>query len=135
MPHAPVWPGSPHDARGEPPRGDEGFLEDLHPATIAETLSDELTVEQTWKFLENTGLRHQAAIFEYFPTDWQIQMAEAPARSGWRISSRRCRTTTASISCSAFRRASQKTCFVSSMKRTAVTSPRSFARTRKPPAV
>jgi len=56
------------------------FLEDLHPATIAETLSDELTVEQTWKFLENTGLRNQAAIFEYFPTEWQIQMAEGAGK-------------------------------------------------------
>ena len=56
------------------------FLEDLHPATIAETLSDELTVEQTWKFLENTGLRNQAAIFEYFPIDWQIRMAEGAGK-------------------------------------------------------
>ncbi|MBX9681091.1 MAG: magnesium transporter [Gemmataceae bacterium] len=56
------------------------FLGDLHPATIAETLSDELTVEQTWKFLENTGLRNQAAIFEYFPIDWQIRMAEGAGK-------------------------------------------------------
>lgn len=56
------------------------FLEDLHPATVAETLANELTVEQTWKFLENTSIRHQAAIFEYFPIEWQIQMAEGAGK-------------------------------------------------------
>jgi magnesium transporter len=52
------------------------FLEELHPATVAETLSGDLDVEQVWRFLSNTSIRNQAAIFEYFPIDWQVKMVE-----------------------------------------------------------
>src|SRR5207302_2528774 len=45
-----------------------------------ETLSGDLDVEQVWRFLSNTDIRNQAAIFEYFPGDWQVQMAEGPNR-------------------------------------------------------
>lgn len=56
------------------------FLEELHPATVAEALAGELEVEQAWKFLENTSLDNQAAIFEYFPPDWQEKMVGGVGR-------------------------------------------------------
>jgi len=56
------------------------FLESLHPATVAETLTGDLDAEQVWRFLSNTDIRTQATIFEYFPTDLQVQMAEGPNR-------------------------------------------------------
>src|SRR5437762_7442888 len=52
------------------------FLETLHPATIAEALTGDLEVEQIWRFLSHTTIRNQAAIFEYFPIDWQVKMVE-----------------------------------------------------------
>src|SRR5438105_5285782 len=56
------------------------FLESLHPATVAETLADEFAVEQVWEILENTSIRNQAAIFEYFPIDWQVKMVGETGR-------------------------------------------------------
>src|SRR5688572_5876928 len=58
----------------------KAFLENLHPATVAEALAGELEVEQCWKFLEHTSIRNQAAIFEYFPIDWQVKMVEGTGR-------------------------------------------------------
>src|SRR5437870_12797570 len=58
----------------------KAFLEELHPATVAEALSGDLEVEQVWKFLENTSIRHQAAIFEYFPIDWQVKLVEGAGK-------------------------------------------------------
>jgi magnesium transporter len=58
----------------------KAFLETLHPATVAETLAGDLEVEQVWRFLENTSIRHQAAIFEYFPIEWQVKMVEGTGR-------------------------------------------------------
>lgn len=60
--------------------GTKAFLEHLHPATVAESLSGEFTVEQVWKFLENTSIRHQAAIFEYFPLEWQVKLVEGAGK-------------------------------------------------------
>ena len=56
------------------------FLEELHPATVAETLTGDLDVEQVWQFLSHTSLRQQAAIFEYFPADWQVKMVEGAGK-------------------------------------------------------
>src|SRR5438128_4122721 len=56
------------------------FCETLHPATVAETLAGEFTVEEVWRFLENTNFKTQAAIFEYFPIDWQVKMVEGTGR-------------------------------------------------------
>jgi magnesium transporter len=56
------------------------FCESLHPATVAETLAGEFEVEQVWRFLENTNIRNQAAIFEYFPLEWQVKMVEGTGR-------------------------------------------------------
>ena len=56
------------------------FLETLHPATVAEALAGELEAEQVWKFLQHTTISNQAAIFEYFPIEWQVQMVEGTGR-------------------------------------------------------
>src|SRR6185369_5138540 len=31
-------------------------------------------------FLKHTNIKHQAAIFEYFPIDWQVEMVEGTGR-------------------------------------------------------
>jgi magnesium transporter len=50
------------------------FCETLHPATVAEALADEFDVEETWRVLQNTSIKNQAAIFEYFPIETQVRM-------------------------------------------------------------
>lgn len=61
-------------------QGMKTFCETLHPATVAETVAEEFSVEEVWRFLENTDIRTQAAIFEYFPLDWQVSMVEGTGR-------------------------------------------------------
>ena len=60
--------------------GMKAFLENLHPATVAESLSGDLAVDQVWKFLEHTSIRNQAAIFEYFPIEQQVKLVEGTGR-------------------------------------------------------
>src|SRR5438874_6817102 len=60
--------------------GMKAFLESLHPATVAESLTGDMDAEQVWKFLEHTSIRHQAAIFEYFPIEWQVKLVEGTGR-------------------------------------------------------
>ena len=60
--------------------GMKEFCESLHPATVAEALVSELPVDQVWRFLKHTSIKNQAAIFEYFPIDWQVQMVEGTGR-------------------------------------------------------
>jgi magnesium transporter len=61
--------------------GLKAFCESVHPSTVAETLDeDEFTVEDVWKVLSQTGIREQAAIFEYFPAPWQLKLAEGAGR-------------------------------------------------------
>lgn len=62
---------------------DEGmktFCETLHPATVADALAGEFDVEEVWRFLHHTNIRNQAAIFEYFPIEWQVRMVEGTGR-------------------------------------------------------
>jgi magnesium transporter len=61
-------------------QGMKAFLETLHPATVADSLAGDLEVDQVWKFLEHTSIRHQAAIFEYFPIEWQVKLVEGTGR-------------------------------------------------------
>lgn len=57
------------------------FCENLHPATVAESLADsELTVEDIWRFLRTTTIEHQAEVFAYFPLEWQLKMIEGTGR-------------------------------------------------------
>jgi magnesium transporter len=60
--------------------GMKAFCEHLHPATVAEALADDFSVEEDWRFLSQTSIRHQAAIFEYFPLEWQVKMVEGAGR-------------------------------------------------------
>jgi magnesium transporter len=60
--------------------GMKAFCESLHPATAAETLAEELEVEEVWRFLQHTSIKEQAAIFEYFPLEWQVQMVQGTGR-------------------------------------------------------
>jgi magnesium transporter len=60
--------------------GMKTFCETLHPATVAETLADEFTPEEVWRFLAPTSIRHQAAIFEYFPIEAQVKLVEGTGR-------------------------------------------------------
>src|SRR3954471_3542957 len=56
------------------------FCESLHPATVAEALTTDLPPDQVWRFLKHTSIKNQAAIFEYFPIEWQVQMVEGTGR-------------------------------------------------------
>ncbi len=56
------------------------FCETLHPATVAETLAGEFSVEDVWRVLQSTSIRHQAAVFEYFPLEWQVKMVAGTGR-------------------------------------------------------
>jgi magnesium transporter len=56
------------------------FCETLHPATVAEALSGDLPVEDVWRFLGSTSIANQAAIFAYFPLEWQVRMVEGAGR-------------------------------------------------------
>jgi magnesium transporter len=56
------------------------FCETLHPATVAEALSEDYPVEEAWRVLEHTTIRNQAEIFEYFPLDWQVKMVAGTGR-------------------------------------------------------
>src|SRR5262249_53764468 len=60
--------------------GMKAFCESLHPATIAETLTGDFTVEEIWRFLETASISHQAAIFEYFPLEMQVRLVEGNGR-------------------------------------------------------
>ncbi len=56
------------------------FCDALHPATVAETLTDDFTVEDTWRVLGCTSIPNQAAVFAYFPPAWQEEMVEGTGR-------------------------------------------------------
>lgn len=64
--------------------GDSGemktFCETLHPATIAEALTGDFSEEEVWRVLQHTPIRDQAAIFEYFPIETQVRLAEGTGR-------------------------------------------------------
>jgi magnesium transporter len=52
------------------------FCEQLHPATVAESLDEEFSPEQIWEVISSANIRTQASIFEYLPPALQVQMAE-----------------------------------------------------------
>ena len=61
--------------------GMKAFVETLNPITVAETLSgDAFSVEQVWEVLGKADPRGQAKVFEYFPIDWQVKMAQGAGR-------------------------------------------------------
>jgi magnesium transporter len=76
MPHVLFGPEVREMLQDNDATGMKAFCESLHPATVAEALAGEFSVEEVWRFLETTSISHQAAIFEYFPIDWQVRMVE-----------------------------------------------------------
>jgi magnesium transporter len=59
----------------------EAFCDALHPATVAEALTDDATsVEEVWRFLNTTTIANQAAIFVYFPLEEQVRLVEGTGR-------------------------------------------------------
>jgi magnesium transporter len=54
----------------------------LHASCAVQSRSQILAPgeHQVWQVLKHTSIRHQAAIFEYFPIDWQVQMVEGTGR-------------------------------------------------------
>ncbi len=59
----------------------EAFCDALHPATVAESLTDDaISVEEVWRFLNTTTIANQAAIFAYFPLEAQVQLVEGTGR-------------------------------------------------------
>ncbi len=63
------------------PAAMKAFVETLNTATVAETLTgDDFTVEQVWEVLQEAEPRVQAQVFEFFPIEWQVRMAEGAGR-------------------------------------------------------
>src|SRR5262245_1622500 len=60
--------------------GMETFCETLHPATVADTLVGSFSVEEVWRFLRTTSVPSQAAIFAYFPMEWQLEMVRGAGK-------------------------------------------------------
>jgi magnesium transporter len=62
--------------------GMKAFVDTLNPATVAETLSsDSFTAEEVWEVLGQAQPRQQARVFEFFPIEWQVRMAEGGGRA------------------------------------------------------
>jgi magnesium transporter len=59
----------------------EVYCDTLHPATVAESLTDDaISVEDVWRFLNTTSITNQAAIFVYFPLEEQVKLVEGTGR-------------------------------------------------------
>ena len=56
------------------------LCEELHPATIAETVEDDFSPDQIWEIISQSDIRTQAAIFEYLPIGVQENMVEDTKR-------------------------------------------------------
>lgn len=59
--------------------GMAAFVENIHPATVAESL-DNLTPPEVWSFLRACPINQQALVFEYFPHDKQEELALGTGR-------------------------------------------------------
>jgi magnesium transporter len=61
--------------------GLKAFVESIHPSTIVETLAgDNFSIEEVWRVLSQAAPREQASVFEYFPIELQVKMAEGAGR-------------------------------------------------------
>ncbi|HEY7330089.1 MAG TPA: magnesium transporter [Gemmataceae bacterium] len=59
----------------------EVYCDTLHPATVAESLTDDtISVEDVWRFLNTSSITNQAAIFVYFPLEEQVKLVEGTGR-------------------------------------------------------
>jgi len=80
MPHPLFGPEVQQMLHENDDEGLKAFCESVHPATVAETLAEQFSVEESWKVLQHTGIREQAAIFEYLPHDTQVAMVGGTGR-------------------------------------------------------
>ncbi|MBI1831347.1 MAG: magnesium transporter [Planctomycetes bacterium] len=80
MPHALFSPEVKYLLHENNAAGMKEFCETLHPATVAEALATDLPADLVWRFLRHTHIKNQAAIFEYFPIEWQVQLVEGTGR-------------------------------------------------------
>jgi magnesium transporter len=60
-------------------RGMAAFVENLHPATVAESL-DDLPIPEVWRFLRACPMNQQALVFEYFTHEKQEELALGTGR-------------------------------------------------------
>jgi magnesium transporter len=60
-------------------QGMAAFVENLHPATVAESL-DDLPAADIWKFLRSAPIQQQALVFEYFSHEKQEELALGTGR-------------------------------------------------------
>jgi magnesium transporter len=61
--------------------GMKAFVETLNPTTVTDVLaSDSFTTEEVWEVLEKADPRVQAKVFEYFPMESQVKLAEGAGR-------------------------------------------------------
>lgn len=80
MPHMLFGPEIREMIQENDTEGMKAFCESLHPATVAEALTDTFHVDEVWRFLGTTSIRNQAAIFEYLPIEWQVRLVEGTGR-------------------------------------------------------
>jgi magnesium transporter len=59
--------------------GMAAFVENLHPATVAESL-DDLNPNDIWRFLKSSPIQQQALVFEYFPHEEQEELSLGTGR-------------------------------------------------------
>src|SRR5690242_20405642 len=61
--------------------GMKAFVETLNPTTVADVLAgDSFSSEEVWEVLQKADPRVQAKVFEYFPMEWQVKLAEGAGR-------------------------------------------------------
>jgi magnesium transporter len=81
MPHPLFGPEMRLMLRENDTAGMATFCDSLHPATVAEALSEEdFPSEEVWRALQQTGIAHQAEIFAYLPLELQVRLAEGAGR-------------------------------------------------------
>ena len=56
------------------------LCDELHPATIAETIEGDFAPDEIWEVISQSEIRTQAAIFEYLPVTVQEAMVEDTKR-------------------------------------------------------
>src|SRR5215471_1290913 len=59
--------------------GMAAFVENLHPASVAESL-DDLPPQDLWRFLRTSPIKQQAFVFEYFKPEQQEELALGAGR-------------------------------------------------------
>src|SRR5262245_26369504 len=81
MPHPLFGPEIRRMLRVNDTAGMTPFCESLHPATVAEALTEkDFAPAEVWRALQQTSIPHQAEIFAYLPLELQVKLAEGAGR-------------------------------------------------------